>query len=129
MEISKSKTELNTNTNTNTNTIADSGDNVVDDVYIKVVSVVVAEGNPEGQNTYASAEYASHMLPGTLLIDDLGLDSLGIVEVISALEDVFHIPQIDEDEVLRNPTVGGLADIVRERLVAQGVKTEEAGQL
>ena len=41
----------------------------------------------------------------TSFVDDLGADSLDAVELIMALEEVFDIPEVDEDLVLEFHTV------------------------
>jgi len=46
----------------------------------------------------------------TSFIDDLGADSLDVVELTMAIEEEFYIPEVDEDTVNRLITVG---DVVR----------------
>jgi acyl carrier protein len=46
----------------------------------------------------------------TSFVDDLGADSLDAVELIMALEQVFNIPEVDEETVIGLVTVG---DVVR----------------
>ena len=46
----------------------------------------------------------------TSFIDDLGADSLDVVELTMAIEEEFYIPEVDEDTVDRLITVG---DVVR----------------
>ena len=47
----------------------------------------------------------------TKIVEDLGADSLDVVEMLIALEDEFHISVPDEDAKLLT-TVGALADYV-----------------
>jgi len=42
----------------------------------------------------------------TSFVDDLGADSLDVVELTMALEEAFDIPEVDEDTILRLVTVG-----------------------
>ena len=46
----------------------------------------------------------------TSFVDDLGADSLDVVELTMAIEEEFYIPEVDEDTVNRLVTVG---DVVR----------------
>ena len=46
----------------------------------------------------------------TSFMDDLGADSLDVVELTMAVEEEFYIPEVDEDTVNRLVTVG---DVVR----------------
>ena len=46
----------------------------------------------------------------TSFIDDLGADSLDVVELTMAIEEEFYIPEVDEDTVNRLVCVG---DVVR----------------
>ena len=46
----------------------------------------------------------------TSFVDDLGADSLDVVELTMAIEEEFYIPEVDEDTVNRLITVG---DVVR----------------
>ena len=48
----------------------------------------------------------------TNLIDDLGADSLDVVELTMALEETFSLPDTPEDELTNIHTVGDLADYV-----------------
>lgn len=42
----------------------------------------------------------------TNFVDDLGADSLDAVELTMALEEVFDVPEVDEDTVIGFATVG-----------------------
>jgi len=42
----------------------------------------------------------------TSFVDDLGADSLDVVELTMALEEAFDIPEVDEDTILGLVTVG-----------------------
>ena len=46
----------------------------------------------------------------TSFVDDLGADSLDVVELTMAIEEEFYIPEVDEETVNRLVTVG---DVVR----------------
>lgn len=49
---------------------------------------------------------------GTSFVDDLGADSLDVVELTMALEETFSLPDTPEDELTNIHTVGDLADYV-----------------
>jgi acyl carrier protein len=46
----------------------------------------------------------------TSFVDDLGADSLDAVELTMAIEEVFDVPEVDEDTVVSFVTVG---DVLR----------------
>ncbi len=48
----------------------------------------------------------------TSFVDDLGADSLDVVELTMALEETFSLPDTPEDELTKIHTVGDLADYV-----------------
>ena len=48
----------------------------------------------------------------TSFVDDLGADSLDVVELTMALEATFSLPDTPEDELTNIHTVGDLADYV-----------------
>ena len=48
----------------------------------------------------------------TSFVDDLGADSLDVVELTMALEETFPLPDTPEDELTNIHTVGDLADYV-----------------
>ena len=48
----------------------------------------------------------------TYFVDDLGADSLDVVELTMALEETFSLPDTPEDELTNIHTVGDLADYV-----------------
>jgi acyl carrier protein len=59
--------------------------------------------------------------PGALTADQtlesLGLDSLDIVKLATAMESEFGI-EFDEEELLDNITLGGLVELIEDRLSA-----------
>lgn len=48
----------------------------------------------------------------TSFVDDLGADSLDVVELTMALEETFSLPDTPENELTNIHTVGDLADYV-----------------
>ena len=48
----------------------------------------------------------------TSFTDDLGADSLDVVELTMALEEKFSLPDTPDDELLKIRTVGDLADYI-----------------
>lgn len=48
----------------------------------------------------------------TSFVDDLGADSLDVVELTMALEETFSLPDTPEDELTNIHTIGDLADYV-----------------
>ena len=48
----------------------------------------------------------------TSFVDDLGADSLDVVELTMAMEETFSLPDAPEDELTNIQTVGDLADYV-----------------
>ena len=48
----------------------------------------------------------------TSFLDDLGADSLDVVELTMAMEETFSLPDTPEDELTNIQTVGDLADYV-----------------
>ena len=48
----------------------------------------------------------------TSFVDDLGADSLDVVELTMSLEETFSLPDTPEDELTNIHTVGDLADYV-----------------
>ncbi len=48
----------------------------------------------------------------TSFVDDLGADSLDVVELTMALDESFSLPDSPEDELTNIQTVGDLADYV-----------------
>ena len=48
----------------------------------------------------------------TSFVDDLGADSLDVVELTMAMEETFSLPDMPEDELTNIQTVGDLADDV-----------------
>lgn len=54
----------------------------------------------------------SEISADTSFVDDLGADSLDVVELTMALEETFSLPDTPEDELTNIHTVGDLADYV-----------------
>ena len=48
----------------------------------------------------------------TLFVDDLGADSLDVVELTMALEEEFSLPDTPEEELMNIHTVGDLAEYI-----------------
>lgn len=48
----------------------------------------------------------------TLFVDDLGADSLDVVELTMALEEEFSLPDTPEEELMNIHTVGDLANYI-----------------
>ncbi len=48
----------------------------------------------------------------TLFVDDLGADSLDVVELTMALEEEFSLPDTPEEELMSIHTVGDLASYI-----------------
>ncbi len=48
----------------------------------------------------------------TVFVDDLGADSLDVVELTMALEEEFSLPDTPEEELMNIHTVGDLADYI-----------------
>jgi len=53
--------------------------------------------------------------PGSSFIDDLGADSLGLVELVLALEEHFQI-EIPDEDTEKLPTVGATIEYIRAQL-------------
>ena len=54
----------------------------------------------------------SEISADTLFVDDLGADSLDVVELTMALEENFSLPDTPEEELMKIHTVGDLASYV-----------------
>ena len=50
----------------------------------------------------------------TSFIDDLGADSLDVVEMTMAIEEAFDVPEVDDDIVVRLITVGDVFQFIAE---------------
>ena len=50
----------------------------------------------------------------TSFIDDLGADSLDVVELTMAIEEAFDVPEVDDDIVTRLITVGDVFQFISE---------------
>ena len=50
----------------------------------------------------------------TSFIDDLGADSLDVVELTMAIEEAFDVPEVDDDIVTRLVTVGDVFQFISE---------------
>ena len=48
----------------------------------------------------------------TSFVDDLGIDSLDVVELVMELEDAFQLDEIPEEELKKMRTVGDLVEYV-----------------
>jgi len=51
----------------------------------------------------------------SIFVDDLGVESLDVVEMIAAMEEEFDI-EISDEEAERNVTVGQAIDYIKEKL-------------
>ena len=54
----------------------------------------------------------SEVTPDTVFVDDLGADSLDVVELTMALEEEFSLPDTPEEELMNIHTVGDLAEYI-----------------
>ena len=54
----------------------------------------------------------SEVTADTVFVDDLGADSLDVVELTMALEEEFSLPETPEDELMNIHTVGDLANYI-----------------
>ena len=54
----------------------------------------------------------SEVTAETVFVDDLGADSLDVVELTMALEEEFTLPDTPEEELMNIHTVGDLADYI-----------------
>ena len=54
----------------------------------------------------------SEISADTLFVDDLGADSLDVVELTMALEEEFSLPDTPEEELMNIHTVGDLASYI-----------------
>ena len=54
----------------------------------------------------------SEVTADTVFVDDLGADSLDVVELTMALEEEFTLPDTPEEELMNIHTVGDLADYI-----------------
>ena len=54
----------------------------------------------------------SEISADTLFVDDLGADSLDVVELTMALEEEFSLPETPEEKLMNIHTVGDLADYI-----------------
>ncbi len=54
----------------------------------------------------------SEVTADTVFVDDLGADSLDVVELTMALEEEFSLPETPEEELMNIHTVGDLADYI-----------------
>jgi acyl carrier protein len=55
---------------------------------------------------------ADSITADTVFVDDLGADSLDVVELTMALEEEFGLPEVPEEDLKAIVTVGDLADYV-----------------
>ena len=52
----------------------------------------------------------------TSFVDDLGADSLDIVELTMAIEEEFSLPEVTDDELKKIATVGDLVEYVNKNI-------------
>ena len=52
----------------------------------------------------------------TAFVDDLGADSLDLVELTMALEEEFDIHEADEDELVKLVTVGDVVEFIKKHV-------------
>ena len=52
----------------------------------------------------------------THFADDLGVDSLDIVELTMAMEEQFHLEEMNEDDMVQVQTVGDLVRYLQQKL-------------
>jgi acyl carrier protein len=76
-----------------------------DEIFDKVKGVIVDQLNVEEDDVTEEASF----------IDDLGADSLDIVELVMALEEEFGI-SIPDEQAEKIKTVGDAADFITENL-------------
>ena len=63
---------------------------------------------------------ASSVTADTSFIDDLGADSVDLIDLSMALEDDFGLPEIQEDDLTEIVTVGDLYKYIQEHLHLDG---------
>lgn len=51
----------------------------------------------------------------TVFIEDLGADSLDVVELMMSMEETFDIGEIEEEDAASIKTVGELVELIQER--------------
>lgn len=75
----------------------------MDDIFERVRDVIMEQLGIEDENT---------ITPSTTFIDDLGSDSLDIVELIMALEEEFdiEIPEVEAEKIV---SVGDVVDYIK----------------
>lgn len=62
------------------------------------------------------ANYEGKITEDMSFADDLGVDSLDLVDIISALEDEYKIEITDEDLAKGIETVGNAVDLLKEKI-------------
>jgi acyl carrier protein len=70
-----------------------------------VVRDLIAEMSPLG---------VAEIVPETTLVEDLGFDSLGLVELVVVIEDRLDLPRLDEQALIGIERVGDLERIAAE---------------
>ncbi len=63
---------------------------------------------------------AGSVTADTSFIDDLGADSVDLIDLSMALEDDFGLPEIQEDDLTEIVTVGDLYKYIQEHLHLDG---------
>ena len=80
---------------------------MAENVEAKVREIIVNELGVEGEKVTREASF----------VEDLGADSLDIVELVMALEEAFDV-EIPDDEAEKIQTIGDALDYIRERTTA-----------
>ncbi len=86
------------------------------EIETKTKKIVVEHLGVEADKVTDDAAFC----PGALAADDLGADSLDVVELVMAFEEEFGVEIPDDDaEVLKNGTVGQAVDMIEAKLLAK----------
>ncbi len=72
-------------------------------VYEKIVSMICDQFGMEPGDLNENSNFA----------EDLGIDSVDVVELVVELEAEFNLPEIPEEDLKKMQTVGDLAEYVR----------------
>ena len=69
---------------------------------------------------FAPPEYQNvALMPATHLVDELGIDSARMVDIVLDVEDTFHIT-IEDQEINRTRTFGDLVELVQSKTQSDG---------